>query len=799
MSGKLVKTSKIKKPEVGWIVRVNGQVSNVDFSSKPFKFQVKTIKSGLVFLVSPQRNMFCSVRNGDIFSGDIRITDDYEGELVEIPFIEFPVDRRSVISCFMRTLNNARESSKLFDVLSSLAGGDSNVCSYMNQLAEEYYFIRDEIMIVNLTDEIEKKKVVALLDWWYLQRNLRLLYCLGLDKTEIMNSDLTTLELYEKCKDNPYKVPVIPMHKAERIMRIFGKETTKTMIRCGEVVRRLYRYLTERNYVFTPTKYLRDEFKFLDSIEGDLIEYDVMVTPKETYFMQVNKHNNQICDFITKLRMEDPIDYDTNDDETITTTTREIAEKVLNETTEVDDRKIKVVRCKAESTIDLSPDQRKALQGALDHKICVVTGGAGVGKTTLIKQIIENLNARGVKYSLCSPIGKAVSRVNRVTGRREASTIHRLLMDNPNMTHLVIDEASTMNGSLFVKVISKFKSIKKVTMIGDANQLPPIGWGAVFEQIVRSKCVPTYVLTTNHRVAECVEDGILANANGILSSPDYRLKNAKNFTMIDTVKTGDYTILETLIKEFKGKGVKRKDLTIITPYNEYLDDINKMAQKIFKGDSEYIQDKKGKKWRVDDRVMVLENDSKSGVYNGDEGIITEVNKRKNKILVKFKGVGVLDFKVEYPTLYNSAPILEKDGERKKIAHGDETAPLERNVSKLTLSYGVSSHKSQGSEWKYIIFYIPPRARGFTREDGSSSGSSFFNKNIVYTSITRAKNYCFCIGDMEVLQNGANKKPPMKFERLSNLLDKKLVRVDHWKLQGETCEGDIYEDYYDDYF
>ncbi|EQD27309.1 ATP-dependent RecD/TraA family DNA helicase, partial [mine drainage metagenome] len=137
-------------------------------------------------------------------------------------------------------------------------------------------------------------------------------------------------------------------------------------------------------------------------------------------------------------------------------------------------------------------EQTKAIQGAMDHKICIITGGAGVGKTTVISEIVKNLNIRGLRYRLLSFTGKAVSRLKEVTGSNKCSTIHRFLNKSRAETDvIIIDEASMVTDALMHQLFDTCR-INRIVLVGDPNQLEPIGWGKFFKELVKSETIPCY-------------------------------------------------------------------------------------------------------------------------------------------------------------------------------------------------------------------------------------------------------------------------------------------------------------------
>ena len=185
------------------------------------------------------------------------------------------------------------------------------------------------------------------------------------------------------------------------------------------------------------------------------------------------------------------------------------------------------------------------------------------------------------------------------------------------------------------------------------------------------------------------------------------------------------------------------NITILCPYNKEINKLNKKCQEIYHGNigSDYLDYKYGIKWIVGDRVMMTENMSKANVFNGDEGIITKINHLEESVTVEFDR-NTLKFSKD------NDDILDKDD------IDENTLPLKY----LTHSYAMTINKSQGSEWKYVILYIPYPAR-----------LSFCNFKLIYTGITRAKEIVRLIGYHSILNKIANTKPPKYHDNLSQRL------------------------------
>lgn len=505
---------------------------------------------------------------------------------------------------------------------------------------------------------------------------------------------------------------------------------------------------------------------------------------QETFYLEKPfKIEAYVAEYLISKIESDPFDYDTPLDTEIV-----VPDRRSGDTSGADSFRPRVkpgtyIRRSAQFTKVLSQDQINAIQGALDHPICIITGGAGTGKTTCIKEIVHNLKIQKKKFALCSFTGKAVSRIRQVTGEKNASTIHRLISggrgdtyeikvfsENPfEVVHkdmimydvIVIDEASMVTMELFYRLITTFPTTKRFVFVGDMNQLPPIGWGAMFAEMIKSGTVPRYLLTINHRVLPSGPgsiDGIVSNANAIISHDSnypFEFVEQANFAIMNNPeKTLAQQVYDTAFTLFK-TGVDVKDIVVITPYNRNLNFLNKEMQKIFNKNPNRITDSRGIIWIVGDKVMLNENDQNIGVYNGEEGIVCEVTTQY--ITVNFGVAGAHDFNVE--------PLDPKYPKK------------DRNVLKLNHSYALTVDKSQGSEWQFVLVFLPADA----------GDNSFLNKNRIYTAITRTQVCCWLIGDIKMFNKSAGRPMGYRCENLHKRLIEKLPNIPISKIKLVKAE------------
>jgi len=415
--------------------------------------------------------------------------------------------------------------------------------------------------------------------------------------------------------------------------------------------------------------------------------------------------------------------------------------------------------------------------------------------TVVLSQIMHNLELRGVSYAVCSFTGKAVSRIREVTKKRNPATIHRLIAnartnkvdrkstryekEEPlgEYDHIIIDETSMVTTELMYDFVQAYPTVKKWTLVGDVNQLPPIGWGSFFQQLLKSETVPTYRLTTNYRVytTDGGRDGIILNANAIISHDPvhpFEFVETDNFNIIE----GPIDRVFDIVKGCFSSGIKADQIVILCPYNRPLATLNSVFQDIYNIGARYVIDKRGTKWIIGDRVMLTENDREIGVMNGETGIIRDIT--ADGILVDFGQPGSHVFLLEGKSEdinYEQGKTFTY-GNRGKMADmikdGDEGEETERTVMKLQIAYAISIDKSQGSEWDFVIVYI----------DEFNTGS-FLNRNRIYTALTRGKRAVWSVvSDIECYNIAAVKAAPYRCENLTKRLTATLPNMKPFKIK-----------------
>lgn len=379
---------------------------------------------------------------------------------------------------------------------------------------------------------------------------------------------------------------------------------------------------------------------------------------------------------------------------------------------------------KDKKAIDLAPSQAEALRRALCSRVLVITGGPGVGKTTLVNSILTLLRAKQVKCLLCAPTGRAAKRLSESTGL-EAKTIHRLLeyqnsgfsrnASNPlDCDLLVADETSMMDVQLMSKLLQALPAGAHLILVGDVDQLPSVGPGAVLGDIIRSAAVPVVRLTEIFRQAS--SSRIIVNAHRINSGAMPESEKDTDFFFIEREEPESIpsTILELVAQRIpkKWKLDPRSDIQVLCPMNRGslgTIQMNRILQERLnpKRSGDPSVEKFGWEFRVRDKVIQTRNNYDKEVFNGDIGEILKIDDFEREVLIGFDGREVVyDF---------------------------------NELDEVSLAYAITIHKSQGSEFPVVV--MPLAMQQYL----------LLQRNLVYTGITRGRRLVVLVGQKKALQ------------------------------------------------
>ncbi len=387
----------------------------------------------------------------------------------------------------------------------------------------------------------------------------------------------------------------------------------------------------------------------------------------------------------------------------------------------------------AEQNMSLAVAQREAVHAAASKKFLVVTGGPGVGKTTLVRAIIAAFSGEKLRIHLAAPTGRAAKRLGESTGRK-TTTLHRLLEvgggangfaknnDNPIRTDLlIVDEASMIDVQLAASLLDAVPNAARVVLVGDADQLPSVGPGAFLKDLIACEAVPVARLEVIFR--QGAESGIIENSHKILKGllPEGSVDPAGDFFIIQCSdpKRAREMVREVVTQRIPARfGLDAKrDVQVLTPMHRGDAGtlaLNKMLQNDLNPQGESLVRENGE-LRVGDKVMQLKNDYDRDVFNGDVGEVFQVETDNQALTVCY------------------------DGEEARRLVTYEKSEL----SQLALAYATTIHKSQGSEYPAVV--IPFLNAHFV----------MLSRNLLYTAITRAKKLCVLVADKRAISLALN--------------------------------------------
>ncbi len=429
------------------------------------------------------------------------------------------------------------------------------------------------------------------------------------------------------------------------------------------------------------------------------------------------------------------------------------------------------------SRMQLDKLQRKAVTEAVQNGIFILSGGPGTGKTTTINMIIRYFEQEGLDIFLAAPTGRAAKRMTEATGF-EAKTIHRLLELNGNMSDdrqaavhfeknelnpleadvIIIDEMSMVDIHLFQALLKAIAPGTRLVMVGDRNQLPSVGPGQVLKDLMESGCIATVVLSKIFRQAG--ESDIVVNAHCINEGKPVKLDNkSKDFFFLERDNVNViYKHMILLITEKLPRYVKAGmyDIQVLTPMRKGalgVETLNGILQQYLNPPSpEKLELAHGEGvLRLGDKVMQIKNnyqleweivskygiavDSGQGVFNGDVGIIKEINEMAKTIVVEYDDLRRVTYAMN-------------------------------GLDEIELAYALTIHKAQGSEYPAVLMPL------------LTGPKMLLNRNLLYTGVTRAKSCVTILGSKETVnQMIANESEQKRYtglrERICEIMNQEF--------------------------
>ncbi|AOW49709.1 SF1B family DNA helicase RecD2 [Acetobacter ascendens] len=373
----------------------------------------------------------------------------------------------------------------------------------------------------------------------------------------------------------------------------------------------------------------------------------------------------------------------------------------------------------------MAPSQQEAVRLALRSKVLVITGGPGVGKTTLVNAILKIVTAKGTDVQLCAPTGRAAKRLSESTGL-EGKTIHRLLETDPDNGSfkrddtnpltcdlLVVDEASMVDVLLMRSLLRALPDSAALLIVGDVDQLPSVGPGQVLADIIGSDAVPVVRLTEVFRQA--AQSRIITNAHRINEGkmPELSAEEGSDFYFVEAAEPE--VGLRKLLAVVKDRIPARfgldpvRDVQVLCPMNRGglgARSLNIELQQALNPPDEVKVERFGWTYGPGDKVMQIANDYDRDVFNGDLGVIGRIDVEEGELTVSFDGRDVV---------YGFGELDE-----------------------LVLAYATTIHKSQGSEYPAVV--IPLVTQHY----------AMLARNLLYTGVTRGRKLVVLVGQKKAL-------------------------------------------------
>ncbi len=398
----------------------------------------------------------------------------------------------------------------------------------------------------------------------------------------------------------------------------------------------------------------------------------------------------------------------------------------------------------ANNNINLSTSQIEAIKTVIQNKVVIITGGPGVGKTTLVKSILKIVTNKTTKILLCAPTGRAAKKLTETTGI-EAKTIHRMLeidMRDYTFKHneknplacelMVVDEISMVDILMMNNLLRAIPQNSALILVGDVDQLPSVGPGAVLDDLIKSSVISTIKLTEIFRQA--AHSKIILNAHRInkglfpsLEMPDTDLITDFYFIQENEPEKIQQKLMTMVAKRIPDKFnlCPKQQIQILTPMNRGIlgaSSLNVALQELLNNNNMAKIVRYGTTFSIGDKVIQTINNYDKDVFNGDIGFITQIDLEDGIIIINFDGR-----EVEYDP---------------------------HELDEISLAYAITIHKSQGSEYPAVV--MPLAMQHFM----------LLERNLIYTGLTRAKKLVVIIGQVKALAMAIKNKKSSK--RLTNL-------------------------------
>lgn len=802
-------------------------------------------------MVSTLGDYVQKISNGDVISvfQCTFLTARYEFDLFNFLMTYMPYQKVKEESDYENVTKFYREcTNSIIEYCATTMGSYSvdNLNSLFNYLYKCITIGDDDTLVDfarNCFKNPDLKKIKTFFRLWNSEVFIRPLQLLGLSAQEIDSIHIPLDKAYEIAKTNPYRLPQIPIDKAYKIVTQHLRleyapddvvvETNHEELEyisteaffCGQVTRMVYENIG-RKWTSTPIKNILAKFSLFPLFKEKIIKYYFCVEDLDSlYFEKMYDTEVMIADKINKLYKKPPI---------------EVKEPVYP-------NRIPSLK------------QQEAIKGALSKWISIIEGGPGTGKTTIMSEIIRTISLMGKKSICLAFTGAATTRIKETTKESGVYDLTRIFTINMAITLIqqikdmnpdvaIVDEVSMVASGLAADLFIALKRINcSYILIGDGNQLSPVGWGEFMKRL-NGTPIQKYKLTENFRS----EKTIVRLCQSIIDEERILKHDDVNWGLLGddySIMKGDIDKLDNLIERY-AKGFKYDDtlsceantaafekyrdkFTIISPYKKICDQVNPIFQNYFL--SKHVTEKielDGRVFYLGDRVMKLVNDYGIDVMNGEQGKVIKIT--NNYVVCMFRGctdtitpyverskfVAMKAF-VKYNKINFSPYKVTKDGQRiektpeevkfdVKLLRDIYLVPnvtSQKNASKETMelyfelleeyphalydiqreaeflnitqishAYALTTHKSQGSQNEYIIFFL------------NGKQSLHVTVNNVYTAVSRAaKHLDIVVSDITLLNTACITKEPYVNDRLTNRINLAMPPEEVAKLIPEPVQ------------
>jgi len=718
-----------------------GQIVKCD--KKTGKLEIKTYPDNQI--VKCENNYKLDLAEGDFLQFKLTVPGVPKGTpggqpglSAQIGFAEYPLVH---VCHFDGAFKNCLYGSHITRIkeLRALLAPNMEKAKELDMLAEEFKSSGDMGLITCYEEKLQYT-ITNLLKDWYKKVLMRQLYLWGFDRpftvakskgNEVRDCEIPVVQIIETCQKNPYLLAGITYEKAKFIANLHNIQFTPQQVAANGVYRRMLYYLQAYKRTSIDMETLAKECKDFAGCMELLMskEYGVQEVDGMFYLPQPYKAESIVMDNLLR-RMQ-----------------RKVPEYVLP-------AKIKK---EAAGQVFKPTAMDVNITRILNSRVCVITGEAGTGKTTLVGKVNKILRLEQKKVmQLGAPTGKAVDRAKKDVGPT-ASTLHMMMAANKGAKFdvLMVDESSMVTIGLIAEFFIAFPGDYDVYFVGDNGQIPAIGWGPILLALIKSGVIPVIELLHNYRLKkQDLENNTLYHNISKARRGETDLKESDSFQIM----RGDVSMVIKFVQMCKDLGCTANEFVVITPYNKDVDAINKQIQHMFFPDPKLgAVDTAGGLWHKGDSVICKKNNRTFNIYNGSMGKVCDI--RDGKLWVDFI-THSMDEKGETSKVTHVVPFNLSFSNGMLDNSANVTGAKELDTSILRLAYALTIDSAQGSEWDFVAFYMP-----------YDDESEFVTRERIYTALSRAAFYLAIIGSMDLVKECILRTAPQAPEYFSERLRK----------------------------